>query len=106
LEKKANGNLYVYKRDWFFITKEFNIMKSQNAVFLARKKYWVGNTISFGSDIYRPLIRFQDATKNKEINLTFSAAYFMRHGGFQEKYSKEQSQNIADFLEMQLVIEE
>ena len=72
--QNRNGDLYVEKRDWFFVKKSVNISKNQKPFIYARRRRMVGNAIYVGTPVYQPIVKYDD----QEFNLIFTAAYFMR----------------------------
>ncbi|MBM3232339.1 hypothetical protein FJZ21_03115 [Candidatus Pacearchaeota archaeon] len=106
IKKDRNGNLSINKRDWFFVNKNYNLNKTQNPVFIARKRRMVGATIFVGRPVYQPIIKYYEGEKAEEINLIFTASYFMRGIGPRGVIQKEQAQEISKFLGIKLIVEE
>ena len=66
----------------------------------------VGAAIFVGTPVYQPIVRYNENGKVEEINLIFTASYFMRGIGPRGALRKEQSQEISKFLGMKLAVEE
>ena len=105
LKMNSNGNLYIFKRDWFFSKKEITTAKSQNPILVGRKRRMVGARIIIGN-YYEPIIRYGTANENKELSLLFTAASFIRGGGPKGLLQRSRIEEISRFLGIKFVIEE
>jgi uncharacterized membrane protein YjgN (DUF898 family) len=105
IKRDSNGNLIVNKRDLFFSTTHVEINKNQNPKLILKKRRMIGRTV-YIIPAYQPIIKYDNYGEEKEINLIFTASYFMRGMGPRGTITKEEAQEISNFLNLELKIEE
>lgn len=109
--KDNKGNMYLKKRDWFFITKEYYVKAAQNPVFIAKRISKLGIRILL-TPAYRLLVRYIEQGESKEINLQFTSSYFLKaslNPGsilLRDQHLPELSEAIVSFLRMKWRVEE
>jgi hypothetical protein len=105
ITRKLDGSFEVNKRDWFFNKSHYTLNVNQNPRMIARHRRMVGFTV-FIPTVYQPIIRYHDGGVDHDINLIFTASYFMKGIGPRAVFKKEEMEEISRQTGLPLIVED